>query len=114
MEKMETWSVEKIRGLFDLTGKVAVVTGGSGALGQAAAKALAAYGASVVITSRKLDSLEAAAEGIAQTGSKVLAISCDATIKESVDAMMAQTISGLARPRRHPRDRRRNRQPFPR
>jgi NAD(P)-dependent dehydrogenase (short-subunit alcohol dehydrogenase family) len=97
MEKMETWSVERIRSLFDLTGKVAVVTGGSGALGQAAAKALAAYGAGVVITSRQLDSLEVAAEDIAQTGSKVLAISCDATSKESVDAMMAQTISELGR-----------------
>ena len=49
----EIWSVERIRSLFDLSGKVAVVTGGSGAYGHDAAKGLAAYGANVVVTSRR-------------------------------------------------------------
>jgi NAD(P)-dependent dehydrogenase (short-subunit alcohol dehydrogenase family) len=70
----EIWSVDKIRGLFDLTGKVAIVTGGSGAFGQAAAKGLAAFGASVVITSRRVENLEAAAADIAATGATVLPI----------------------------------------
>ena len=45
--------------LFDLTGKVAVVTGTSRGLGQAMARALARAGADLVITSRKIDSLDA-------------------------------------------------------
>ena len=48
MAEREIWSVDKIRNLFDLTGKVAIVTGGSGALGHDAAKGLAAFGADVV------------------------------------------------------------------
>ena len=88
----EIWSVDKIRGLFDLTGKVAIVTGGSGAFGQAAAKAMAAYGADVVITSRRAENLEEAAADIRQVGAKVLAVSCDATDPESVEAMVQKTV----------------------
>ena len=74
----EIWGVDKIRNLFDLTGKVAIVTGGSGALGHDAAKGLAAFGADVVITSRRAENLEDAADDIADvTGAKVLPVSCD-------------------------------------
>jgi gluconate 5-dehydrogenase len=95
MDQPEKWSIEQIQSLFDLSGKVAVVTGGSGAFGQAAAKGLAAFGASVVITSRKLSSLEEAAAEIGEADSRVLAISCDATDPDSVEAMVAQTVSEL-------------------
>jgi len=88
----EIWSVDKIRGLFDLTGKVAIVTGGSGAFGQAAAKAMAAYGADVVITSRRAENLEEAAADIRQVGAKVLAVSCDATDPKNVEAMVQKTV----------------------
>lgn len=64
----EIWSLEKMRSLFDLTGKVAIVTGGSGAFGHAAAKGMAAYGADVVITSRRIENLERAAADIAEPG----------------------------------------------
>jgi len=88
----ETWSLDKIRSLFDLTGKVAIVTGGSGAFGHMAAKGLAAYGADVVITSRKTEALEAAAADIRETGRKVVAVSCDCTDQASVDALVAKTV----------------------
>ena len=92
MAQPETWSLDKIRGLFDLTGKVAIVTGGSGAFGQAAAKGMAAFGADVVITSRRAENLKAAAAEIAEAGAKVLPISCDATDPESVEAMVQKTV----------------------
>ena len=56
---------------FDLSGKVAVVTGGSRGIGRAVAQALAAVGADVVIASRKLEACEAAAEEIATTTGRV-------------------------------------------
>jgi len=89
----EIWSVEKIRSLFDMTGKTAVVTGGSGAFGGEAAKALAAYGANVVVTSRRAESLESTAAAIKEvTGSEVLAVSCDCVDPESVEAMVQKTV----------------------
>ena len=89
----EIWSVEKIRSLFDMTGKTAVVTGGSGAFGGEAAKALAAYGANVVITSRRAENLEATAASIRQaTGAEVLAVSCDCVDPDSVEAMVQKTV----------------------
>jgi gluconate 5-dehydrogenase len=93
----EVWSLEKIRDLFDLTGKVAIVTGGSGAFGQAAARGLAAFGADVVITGRHADTLDAAAAGIRQAGGKVVPIPCDATDAAAVEAMVARTVDELGR-----------------
>ena len=93
----EIRSLEAMRGLFDLTGKVAIVTGGSGAFGHAAAKGLAAFGADVVITSRRLDKLETAAADIGAAGTRVLPISCDATDADSVEAMVQRTIDELGR-----------------
>ena len=93
MAERDIWSVDKIRSLFDLTGKVAIVTGGSGAFGHDAAKAMAAFGASVVVTSRRVENVESAAADIAgATGAKVLAVSCDVTDPESVEAMVQKTV----------------------
>jgi hypothetical protein len=62
---------------FDLTGKVAVVTGGSRGLGRSMVQAFAEAGADVVIASRKLDSCErAAAEVEGSTGRTAVAIAC--------------------------------------
>ena len=62
--------------LFDLTGKVAVVTGGSRGIGRAVVLGLAAAGADVVVASRKLDNCEAVAAEVEQTtGRQALAIS---------------------------------------
>jgi len=88
----DIWSVEKMRGLFDLTGKVAIVTGGSGAFGHAAAKGMAAYGADVVITGRRAENLKEAAADIGEAGTRVLPISCDATDPDSVEAMVQKTV----------------------
>ena len=63
--------------LFDLSGKVALVTGGSRGLGREMVRAFAAAGADVVIASRKLDNCEElAAEIRASTGRDALAVAC--------------------------------------
>ena len=62
--------------LFDFTGKVALVTGGSRGLGREMVLALAARGADVVITSRKSDSCEAVAEQVRALGREALPYGC--------------------------------------
>jgi len=63
--------------LFDLTGKVAVVTGGSRGIGRSVVKAFADAGADVVIASRKLDNCEALAKEIeSETGRSALPVGC--------------------------------------
>ena len=62
--------------LFDLTGKVALVTGGSRGLGREMVLAFAAAGADVVIASRKLDNCEALASEIEAAGRRALPVAC--------------------------------------
>jgi NAD(P)-dependent dehydrogenase (short-subunit alcohol dehydrogenase family) len=62
--------------LFDLTGKVALVTGGSRGLGREMVLAFAAAGADVIIASRKLDSCKALAEEVEATGRQALPVAC--------------------------------------
>ena len=61
--------------LFDLTGKIALVTGGSRGLGLQMVRAFAEHGADIVIASRKLDACEAAADEVRALGRRALAVS---------------------------------------
>jgi NAD(P)-dependent dehydrogenase (short-subunit alcohol dehydrogenase family) len=63
-----------VRRLFDLTGKVAVVTGASKGIGLAIASALAEFGARVVVSSRKQDAVDAAAREIRQHGGDAVGV----------------------------------------
>ena len=62
--------------LFDLSGKVALVTGASRGIGEAIAHVLAEYGAEVVVTSRKVDECQRVADAICADGGKALAMGC--------------------------------------
>ena len=85
-------SLDELKGMFDLTGKVAVVTGGSGGAGKAISIGLALYGADIVCTSRTMSTLEDTAAEVEKLGKKAFPISCDVSDPESVDQMMKKTI----------------------
>ena len=85
-------SIEEIKNFFDFSGKVAVVTGGSGGLGKALSIGLAAYGMDVVVASRKLSTLEETAAEVRALGRKALPISCDVTDEASVKAMVDAAV----------------------
>ncbi len=76
-----------------LRGKVIVVTGGGTGLGKEMTRYFLQLGAQVVITSRKLDVLEASAEELRQeTGGEILPVACDVRDYEQVEAMLAATL----------------------
>ena len=67
-------SLDDLKNMFDLSGKVAVVTGGSGGAGKAISIGLALYGADVVCTSRTLSTLEDTAAQVEKLGRKALPV----------------------------------------
>ncbi|MCC2672709.1 MAG: glucose 1-dehydrogenase [Armatimonadetes bacterium] len=82
--------------LFSLAGKVALVTGASKGLGYEMARALAAAGADVAITSRHLDEVaEAAARIRDESGRRVIGLEADASIEVQVDSTVDQVVSQL-------------------
>lgn len=78
--------------LFDLTGKVAVVTGASSGLGADAALAYAEAGADVALLARRMDKLDEVRVKIEETGHKVIAVACDVTKEESVQAAIGKVL----------------------
>jgi NAD(P)-dependent dehydrogenase (short-subunit alcohol dehydrogenase family) len=83
-------------GLFSLEGKVALITGGSKGLGFEMARCLAAAGADVAITSRKLEEVsQAAAQIREETGRRILAIEADAGKSADVDSMVERVVMEL-------------------
>jgi NAD(P)-dependent dehydrogenase (short-subunit alcohol dehydrogenase family) len=83
--------------LFDFTGKVALVTGGSRGLGYQMVKAFAARGADVIISSRKLEACEAVADECRGLGRKALAIACHAGRWDEIDQLIAATYAEFGR-----------------
>lgn len=84
--------------LLDLSGKVAVITGGSRGMGREMAAAFARCGADVVIASRKLDVCEAAAAEISEaTGQRIEAIECHVGKWDHCDRLFAETYERMGR-----------------
>jgi gluconate 5-dehydrogenase len=82
--------------VFDLTGKVAIVTGAGGGLGRPIAVALATCGADVIVTSRDLSHLEAVVGDIEALGRRALAISADVTSAASMKAMVEKVMENFS------------------
>jgi NAD(P)-dependent dehydrogenase (short-subunit alcohol dehydrogenase family) len=74
--------------LFDLTGRVALVTGGSRGLGHQIVRAFAERGADVIVASRKLDRCEEVAQEVRALGPRALAVSVHAGRWDSIDALI--------------------------
>jgi NAD(P)-dependent dehydrogenase (short-subunit alcohol dehydrogenase family) len=77
--------------LFDLSGKVAIVTGSTKGIGKAIAAALADHGTKVVVSSRDTDRVADAAAELAGDGREVLGIACNVGRKEELQALVDQT-----------------------
>ena len=83
--------------MFDLSGKVAVVTGGNGGIGLGMARGLAGAGAAVVIAARNAEKSRAAVRDLTTRGVSALAIETDVTAEKSVAAMVAAVLERCGR-----------------
>lgn len=83
--------------LFDLTGKIALITGGSRGLGLQMVRAFARRGADVIIASRKLDACEAVAEEVRAMGRRALAVSVHAGRWEDMDRLAETAYATFGR-----------------
>jgi NAD(P)-dependent dehydrogenase (short-subunit alcohol dehydrogenase family) len=91
-------SIESYRGIFNLTGKKAIVTGGSRGIGKALAEGLAAHGADVAIVVRStVDRAETVAKAIREAGRDAMVIQADISIEADVQRMTDAVIKKWGR-----------------
>ena len=82
---------------IDLTGKVALVTGGSRGLGRSMSIGLAKSGASVIVASRKKENCDAVCEEIEKNGGKALAVGAHTGDTESLDALIDASVGAFGK-----------------
>ena len=81
--------------MFELTGKVAVITGSTKGIGRAIAVRMAQAGAKVVVSSRKAEKCSEVADAITATGAEAIAIPCNIGHKDQLQALVDQTIEAF-------------------
>jgi len=86
-----------VKQLFDLTGQVAVVSGGSMGLGRQMAEGLAEMGADLVLCARKKERCEEAAEALRAHGVQTLALECDVKDKAAIQRVVDETLAKFGR-----------------
>ena len=82
---------------FDLTGRVAVVTGGNGGIGLGMARGMAAAGAAIVVAGRNQEKSRRAVAELSAIGAKAIAIEVDVTDEAAVGALVSETVRQLGR-----------------
>ncbi|WP_341898047.1 SDR family NAD(P)-dependent oxidoreductase, partial [Ferrovibrio terrae] len=83
--------------LFDLSGKVAVITGSSRGIGRAIALRMAQHGAKVVVTSRKAEACEKVAAEIKNAGGDAIVVPCNVSDKAQLQALVDATVKQWGR-----------------
>jgi len=86
-----------VKQLFDLTGRVAIVSGGSIGLGRQMAEGLAEMGANLVLCARKKERCEQAAEELRALGVQALALGCDVRDLGAIQEVVAATLAKFGR-----------------
>lgn len=81
----------------NIAGKVIIITGASSGMGEAAARHLAAQGATVVLAARRSDRIDALAEAITKAGGKALAVATDVTSPVDMRKLAAAAMDAFAR-----------------
>ena len=84
--------------MFDLTGRVALVTGGSSGVGLAMAQALAGAGAAVVLVARREDALREAVQRISGAGGRAAHVTCDVSERSRLGDCVAQAAAHFGAP----------------
>ncbi len=87
----------KTKDMYDLTGKVAVVTGASSGLGVVFSEALAEVGASVELAARRIVKLDEVADRLNAMGTRARAFQCDVSEPEDVQALVDDTVKNFGR-----------------
>ena len=75
--------------LFDLSGKIALVTGASRGIGESIAKAFAQYGAHVIVTSRKVEGCQSVVDDIIKAGGSAQAMACHIGEMEQIETVFS-------------------------
>ena len=83
--------------MFDLTGKVALITGSSRGIGRAIAVAMAEHGAKVVVSSRKQDACEVVADEIKAAGGEAMVVPCNVSHHDQLRNLVDTTLSAWGR-----------------
>ena len=82
----------KFNEMFDLKGKVAIITGGGRGIGRFIATGLAEAGADCVLASRKVENLEQTAVEFKKLGVRAISVKCDMGSKDDIEALVATTM----------------------